>query len=182
MKVSVVFCAALAMANISYHDFLEGVSRVGIGSSNTEGEYKFDMADVAKLVEDDGCVLDETQEKFKSLPPLDIHSFDNYQALEQFGTVAVAAFHDRLYGDFFYAWEAINHNGCVDELNDLSTGELYHELQQWLLVDPDFVQQLANTLSVEGVRNLYDSVLNWTEQPSWQDRLLNLWNGQLVWS
>ncbi|QBM85542.1 hypothetical protein METSCH_A01630 [Metschnikowia aff. pulcherrima] len=151
--VFLIFVSSVAAKG--YTNFLTELSTKDFPSSDTEGDFTYTVPEVPRTVKRSGNDDTELINKLAQLPSLNIHSFDNVLALTRLSEAATAAYIEGSFGDFFYLWEVMYHNGYSSQLNDMTGGELRFEIEDKLGTDPGIFEVLARSLTVKNVREMY---------------------------
>lgn len=155
---SLLFSFLPLVLSKSYDTTLEELTGGFISSETTEGEFLYNVPEVKQIIKRDGTPITELHELLAKLPELNVHSYDNALTLQSLGNFATMAYRDGKYGDFFYLWQVMNHNGLSAQINDLSNGELQYELLRLFGDVPNIAKDLEKTLTSEKVAEMYKSI------------------------
>ena len=157
MWASIGAVAALVaiVACKSYDALLTELSTDTMAYQESDGNFDFSVAESSAMGKRENSPGTLLHERLLQLPVLSMRSLDNAKALETIKVAAVKAQEQQNYGDFFYLWEVMHHNGYPAMLNDLGTGEFEYEIKNRLGLKTHFLQKLADTLTNTNLAEMY---------------------------
>ena len=148
------FFITFAMA-LDYLLVLSLLFSIAVSPKSVAGHFRFDISEIQEQLEHRGMANTTLHDIFSRLPELNMYSHYNLMILERASRIATAAYREGNFGDFFYAWLVMYHDGCAARLNDLTTKDFECEVNKRFGNIPNILYILVRTLTISSVQRLY---------------------------
>ncbi|KAM9923714.1 hypothetical protein OXX59_005000 [Metschnikowia pulcherrima] len=148
------FFITFALAS-DYSSVLSSLFSIAVSPKSVAGHFRFDISEIREQLEHRGMANTTLHDIFARLPELNMYSHYNLMILERASRIATAAYREGNFGDFFYAWSVMYHDGCAARLNDLTTKDFECEVNKRFGNIPNILYILVRTSTISSVQRLY---------------------------
>lgn len=147
--------ATVVAAKLDYHSLLQEVVHGHEIAEDAAGLFFFEVPPLRKHVKRGDERIFNLPDKFQDLPTLNYNSLDRSSTLQILKEAAETAYEHKRYGDFFYLWQVMLHNGNSALLDVLTSTELQDEVKLRLGDSPEVFELLASSLTLPDIENFY---------------------------
>lgn len=151
------YIIALALVSFTfgmgYTELITDLTNDSTSFTSTPGSFNFKISQLIDIKKRNGYSITEA---LSNLPDLDFYSYDNSKVLESLKKAANEAYLAGRYGDFFYLWTVMHHNGHPLQVNN--PGTLSREVSRRLGNVAGITEVLANTLTNARIAEMYRAV------------------------